>query len=262
MRSTISAAALALTLVLAGCGGDEETSSDDTEVAAPDRVDAVVWLAPDAPQATIDEVRAALDGLGATHQYLDKGASLAAFQRAFADDPAVLGAVDPSALPTSFQVSTDDVDAVEAAVADIAGVAQVARPPGLDEIAARRAELDAAEARLAEPRAIVVWLQPGADAAVRADLEAMLLDAGATEVDFVDEDGSLDALRESGADEGDGPVEPGQLPTFLEADAVPAATIEELRTAPGVLEVVDSVIDAEAIAAERARLDQLEAELG
>lgn len=107
-----------------------------------------------------------------------------------------------------------------------------------------------------------MWIQPGAAPEVLADIEARLDDAGVGEVTFVDEEGALAALRASGALDDDGPVAPGQVPTFFEADAVPAATIEELRTVPGVLEVVDSAITAEAIAAERAQLDQLEADLG
>ncbi len=257
MRPTSILTLLTALMLLAGaCGGEEPE-------AAPDGVDAVVWLAPDADQATIDEVRTALDDLDTTHQYLDKGASLAAFQAAFADDPAVLGNVDPSALPTQFQVATDDADAVEAAVAGIDGVLEVTRPPGAAEIAARRAELDDAEALLSRPRAIVVWLLPGTAAEVRDEIIGALDNAGATAVEFVDEDGALEALRASGQLPADsGPVEPGQLPTFVQADDVPPALIEELRAAVGVLDVVDSAIDADSIAAERARLDQLEAELG
>ncbi len=256
MRSSPIVLLFAAVLVLGACAGSDEA-------VAPDRVDAVVWLTPDADQAAVDEVREVLDDLGATHQYLDTAASLAAFQTAFADDPAMLGNVDPSALPTQFQVATDDVDGVEAAVVGIAGVLQVTRPPGAEQIAERRAELDAAEARLAEPRAIVVWLLPGAGEDVRDEIIRVLEGAGANDVAFVDEAGALDALRASGRLPTDsGPVEPGQLPTFVQADDVPPGSIEALRTTAGVLEVVDSVITAEAIAAERAQLDQLEADLG
>lgn len=107
-----SVLAVAISLSLGGFGLLLNTGIGATVDQFEEGVEFIVFMQPDAPQATIDAVGAELESSPQVDEvtYFDQDDAFAEFQELFEDEPELVESVTPDILPPSFRVKPVDAE--------------------------------------------------------------------------------------------------------------------------------------------------------